>query len=330
MHHWFTHDILDAGRLPLFLFFIGFIVGFACTRVSVRLIRAEKSWWFGNVSTGATHVHHMVFGVVLSLVSGVSIVAVSVTGSQTTLSVLACFFGIGAALVLDEFALIFYLRDVYWAEEGRASIDAVWAALGATGMVLLGFRPLELFQLSGLSPDDGWAEVAITVVLAAVSLLLAAVVLAKGKIWTGLIGIFAWPLLLVGALRLARPGSPWARWRYTHRPRRMERAMSRERRLRRPLIRAKIYLQDLMAGRPDVPHAISEAESVLDEVVHAAPPPPGSAITPSAGTVGVASTVSSISARRGRSGTMVGLPFEGDAAASRSMQSVPPSGEPHD
>ncbi|MBT0568365.1 hypothetical protein [Williamsia sp. CHRR-6] len=274
MHHWYTNDIVGAGRLPLLFFFVGFIGGFLVTRVSVRLIRAEVRWWFGNVSAGQTHIHHMVFGVVLSLVSGVSLIAVSITGSQATLSVLSCAFGIGAALVLDEFALIFYLRDVYWAEEGRASVDAVFAALGATGMVLLGFRPMELFELSAFGPDAPLVEVVVGLVFAAVGIGLAAVVLVKGKIWTGLIGIFFWPLLVVGALRMARPGSPWARWRYTNRPRRMQRALRRERRIRRPVIRAKIYLQDLMAGRPDVPHVKAAAEAMLDEVVHAAPPPP--------------------------------------------------------
>ena len=44
------------------------------------------------------------------------------------------------------------------------------------------------------------------------------IVLLKGKIWTGLFGMFVLPLLVVGALRLSRPGAPWARWRYTSRP----------------------------------------------------------------------------------------------------------------
>jgi len=34
-------------------------------------------------------------------------------------------FGAGAALTLDEFALWLNLSDVYWAREGRASLDAV-------------------------------------------------------------------------------------------------------------------------------------------------------------------------------------------------------------
>ncbi len=272
MHHWYTHDIVAGGKLPLLLFFAGFVGGFVATRVSVRLIRADVKWWFSNVSAGATHVHHMVFGVVLSLVSGVWLIAISMTATQAQLSWLACAFGVGAALILDEFALIFYLRDVYWAEEGRASVDAVFAMVGATGMALLGFRPLELISVSDAF-DDSWTETLITVGAGLLGLVIAAIVVAKGKPWTALIGIFVFPLLLVGAIRLADPASPWARWRYTSRPRRMERAVRRERRQRRPLVRAKIFLQDLMAGSPDVAHAIEAAETELDRVVQPAPAP---------------------------------------------------------
>lgn len=272
MHHWYTHDIVAGGKLPLLLFFAGFVGGFVATRVSVRLIRADVKWWFSNVSAGATHVHHMVFGVVLSLVSGVWLIAISMTATQAQLSWLACTFGVGAALILDEFALIFYLRDVYWAEEGRASVDAVFAMVGATGMALLGFRPLELISVSDAF-DDSWTETLITVGVGLLGLVIAAIVVAKGKPWTALIGIFVFPLLLVGAIRLADPASPWARWRYTSRPKRMDRAVRRERRQRRPLVRAKIFLQDLMAGSPDVAHAIEAAETELDRVVQPAPAP---------------------------------------------------------
>lgn len=40
-------------------------------------------------------------------------------------------FGVGSALTLDEFALWLNLKDVYWAQQGRESIDAValWGAV---------------------------------------------------------------------------------------------------------------------------------------------------------------------------------------------------------
>ena len=62
-------------------------------------------------------------------------------------TVAATFFGIGAALVLDEFALILHLQDVYWAEDGRTSVDAVFAAIAVAGLLILGFNPLSFFDI---------------------------------------------------------------------------------------------------------------------------------------------------------------------------------------
>src|SRR5665809_120138 len=53
-------------------------------------------------------------------------------------------FGIGAGLTFDEFALWLHLDDVYWAEEGRSSVDAVVAAAVFMGIVFLGVVPFEL------------------------------------------------------------------------------------------------------------------------------------------------------------------------------------------
>lgn len=298
MSTWFHHDIVQAGRLPLFAFFAGLIVGFLGIRMSVRLIRAEVRWWFRNVTPGGLHVHHVVFGVVFCLGSAVGLIATFDTATQTTAAVLSAIFGIGAALILDEFALILYLRDVYWQEEGRTSVDAVFVAAAVTGLLLLGLRPLDLVEISGFS---GTTDRALQFVAAGVSLGLAAVVLLKGKIWTGLVGLFLFPLLLIGAIRLSRPGAPWARWRYETDSRRMIRALRRERRLRRPLIRAKIAVQDLMAGRPDLlPSLREDAEKELDRTVVPAPAPPR---RPRA----MASRLT-ISRKRRRSGTINRLP----------------------
>ena len=272
MSTWFANDIVAGGRLPLFSFCVGLIVGFMGIRVSVRLIRADVRWWFGNVKPGGLHLHHMVFGVVLCLGSAIGLIANFDKATQTTAAVLAGVFGLGAALILDEFALILYLRDVYWQEEGRASVDAVFVAIAMSGLLLLGLRPLDLVDFAGFRDSP---ERAAQIGFGVISLGTAAIVLLKGKIWTGLIGLFFFPLLLIGAIRLSRPGAPWARWRYEQDSRRMLRALRRERRLRRPLIRAKIAVQDLMAGRPDLlPHLREDAEKELDRTVVPAPAPP--------------------------------------------------------
>ncbi|MGV9719112.1 hypothetical protein [Nocardia beijingensis] len=274
MERWLHEDVIAQGRLPLLCFLLGFIVGFLVIRVSVRLIRARVRWWPGNVRAGDTHVHHMVFGVILVLSSGVGMVAQYESADTATASILAALFGVGAALVLDEFALIFYLRDVYWEEQGRTSVDAVFVALAVTGLLLLGFHPLWMLDINDFRRDPSIEVRAFVVVFAIVNLALAAIVIAKGKIWTGLFGMFFLPLLVVGALRLSRPGAPWARWRYSDRRRLRYRAIVRERRYRRPVIRAKIFVQDLVAGKPDVEHVRKAAEAELTRTVVPAPPAP--------------------------------------------------------
>ncbi|GGS59918.1 hypothetical protein GCM10010156_18100 [Planobispora rosea] len=251
MGEWFQQRIMETGRLPLFCFFVALILAFVFTRINVRLIRARIGW-FRNVNIGEMHIHHVVFGVVLLLLAGVAGLLVSGV-SQTWYAVTAAVFGVGAALVLDEFALILHLHDVYWEEEGRTSVDAVFVAIAVTGLLLLGLRPL------GWEDSDGTAEGTwLTVGLIVANLLLAVVTLLKGKIWTGLVGLFVPVLLIPGAIRLARPGSPWAHWFFAPgsrrpRPGKMVRAVRREKRWRRPVIQAKIAFQEFVSGRHDLP-----------------------------------------------------------------------------
>ncbi|WP_117213432.1 hypothetical protein [Allorhizocola rhizosphaerae] len=242
--------LIETGRLPLFGFFSGVVIGFLFIRASVRLIRAQVRWWPGNVKPGGLHIHHAVFGVVFMLIGGVAGLIIP-SSALVWNSVAAFVFGVGAALVLDEFALILHLDDVYWQEKGRTSIDAVFVAVALTGLLVLGLRPVFVDDLL-VARQEG-APLGIGVAVAVLSLVLAVITLLKGKIWTGLLGIFLPFLLYVGAIRLARPGSPWARWRYPRSSRKLARAQWRESRLRRPLIRAKIWVQELLAGRHNLP-----------------------------------------------------------------------------
>jgi hypothetical protein len=255
MGGWFHDHIVATGRLPLFCFFVGVIAGFGFIRVSTRLIRAEVRWWPGNIKPGGLHIHHVVFGVVFMLVGGVSAIAIP-NNHTAPRSVVAAVFGIGAALVLDEFALILHLDDVYWSKEGRTSVDAVFVAIAVCGLLLLGLRPINVSRVSDLfvaGPHRGGLDWAAAIGGTLLLFGLAVVTLLKGKIWTGLVGLFVPVLLWIGAIRVARPGSPWARWRYhklTARARsKLAKAEWRERRLRRPIVQAKIWVQELVAGR---------------------------------------------------------------------------------
>lgn len=280
MHLSVQLDFITRERLPLLCCLVAFILTFFVTRTIVRYIRATadsdapRKWWQPrNIGHGGVHIHHVVFGVILVMVSGVTMVTLAVSGGVPEFTVAATFFGIGAALVLDEFALILHLQDVYWAEDGRTSVDAVFAAIAVAGLLVLGFNPLSFFDV-GLWQNDHSLVARTTVLLGAViTLLLAVVVLLKGKVWTGLVGMFITPLLIIAAIRLSRPHAPWARWRYTTRPKKMHRALVRERNLRRPVVQAKLWLQHAVAGEPHFPND-SEVDQQLDREIHAAAPPP--------------------------------------------------------
>ncbi len=191
---------LVSGRRALMMWMLSaFLVTFLVTRAVTRLIRLGRGP-FRDVRLGAVHVHHEVYGIFLLLGAGTAEFAYR--PPPPWVEVLAVLFGVGAALTLDEFALWLHLDDVYWSREGRSSVDAVFVAL------LVG-----LFLLVGVNPFDadaaaGEPNIAITV---AVNLVLALVVILKGRVVLGVVGVFVPLLALVGALRLARPTSPWAR-----------------------------------------------------------------------------------------------------------------------
>jgi len=102
-------------------------------RVIVHLIRAGIGP-FHNVSAGGTHVHHLVWGILLLLVGGY-LAQLEADDSRRLRFLVTLLFGIGAALTLDEFALWFFLADVYWDRQGRASVDV---AIGFFALLSLG------------------------------------------------------------------------------------------------------------------------------------------------------------------------------------------------
>ena len=280
VHVDFRLEFVAPGRQPLMWCLIAFILTFFITRSITRYIRATadrtgpRKWWQPrNISgKGGTHIHHAVFGVILVLLSGVAMISMAVDGGVREFTVAAVFFGIGAALVLDEFALILHLEDVYWSEDGRTSVDAVFVAVAVAGLLVMGFNPLSLFDVGIWRDADSVAARATVIALAVLNLALAVVVLLKGKLWTGLLGMFFTPLLFIGAIRLARPHAPWARWHYQDKPRKMRRSMERERYLRRPFVQANLWLQHVIAGEPRFP-SDTEVDAELDREIHPAPAP---------------------------------------------------------
>jgi len=202
----YSEHVVDKGNQPALFMLVAFGVTFGITRFITHSIRTNRFPWLGNVEAGDTHIHHLVWGISLLLISGLINIAV-----QPPLEVTAVIFGIGAALTLDEFALWLHLEDVYWSEQGRQSIDAVIVFSIISGFMLIGAYPLGIGDNS--DGTDAFS-IASSIVLGA---FLAYVCFRKGKLMWGVIGVYVPPIGIIGAMRLARPTSAWARKHYDER-----------------------------------------------------------------------------------------------------------------
>src|SRR6202034_4397781 len=82
-------------------------------------------------SVGGEHLHHYMWGI--AQLSGVGAVAVRGDEAHRRHPAVAISYGSGLALIVDEFALLLDLKDVYWARQGRISIDVGVGAIALTG-----------------------------------------------------------------------------------------------------------------------------------------------------------------------------------------------------
>src|SRR5579885_3197082 len=133
-----NHFLDVRGQRTGFVLLAAFLVSFVFIRTSARMSRSQRfPWWPGSVKTGSgLHLHHLVWGIVLMMVAG--FVNFAWAPESPLSEILAGLFGVGVGFTLDEFALWIYLRDVYWAEEGRTSFDAVVIATVFAGLILVG------------------------------------------------------------------------------------------------------------------------------------------------------------------------------------------------
>ncbi|CAL9584494.1 hypothetical protein [Streptomyces sp. Tu 3180] len=244
MGHWWERNIVEPGKLPLLLALAAFVLTFVITRVITRLIRAGKGP-FGNITAGEVHIHHVVPGVILTVVGGFGAVAGDGRGFGSALS--AVVFGIGAGLVLDEFALILHLDDVYWTEAGRKSVEMVVLTAALVGLLLAGFTP---FGVNDLSQEELQNRAGVAGSVGA-NFLFSLIALSKGKARIAVFGVIVPVVAVIGSLRLARPDSPWARRFYRHRPRARAKAVLRAYHHDRRWSGPRRAVQDWIGGKPD-------------------------------------------------------------------------------
>jgi hypothetical protein len=224
------------SREPTALLLAAFLITFILTRAYTRIARV-RGW--GSASANGVHLHHLVVGIVFVLLSGFVEIAARPEGLWRDL--IAIVFGVGGALTLDEFALWLYLRDVYWSEEGHRSVDATVIGVLLAGLVLIGLHPFGVH-------DGGRAPRFVASAVVVVSVLLALVTFAKAKLTLGVVSIFVPGVCFVGAARLAKPHSLWARRFYG--PAKLELAVHRFETPESWTARWHERIDDLIGGAP--------------------------------------------------------------------------------
>jgi hypothetical protein len=121
---------LDPGEQSALISWLAFTGTFAAVRGITYSIRAGKGP-FRNMSVGGEHLHHYMWGI--GLLTGVGAIAIRGDERQRRHPATAVSYGSGLALIIDEFALLLDLRDVYWAKQGRISVDVAIGGIAAAG-----------------------------------------------------------------------------------------------------------------------------------------------------------------------------------------------------
>ncbi|MFZ0190698.1 MAG: hypothetical protein WAL72_27590 [Streptosporangiaceae bacterium] len=134
------HEEMDPRQRSALLSWLAFTTTFGAVRGITYSIKQGKGP-FGNLSVGGAHLHHYMWGI--GMVSGVGAIAVHGEDARRRHPAVALAYGTGLALIVDEFALLLDLKDVYWAKQGRISIDL---GIGASSVAGTYFAALPLLR----------------------------------------------------------------------------------------------------------------------------------------------------------------------------------------
>jgi hypothetical protein len=146
------HEELHPGQQSALISWIAFTVTFVIVRIVTHKIKAGKTR-LHNLAVGDIHLHHYMWGILtVSAVGGVAIRGEDRTRRHP---IVALLYGVGLALIVDEFALLLDLQDVYWTKEGRESVDLAIALISTTGSVLVGMPVLRRLRRNRVRPAAG-------------------------------------------------------------------------------------------------------------------------------------------------------------------------------
>jgi hypothetical protein len=144
------HEELHPGQQTALISWLAFTTTFAIVRAITYSIRDGKGP-LRNLSVGGVHLHHYMWGIFT--VASVGGVALRGDDRFRRHPAVATLYGAGLALIVDEFALLLDLEDVYWSQQGRLSVDVAIGLISAAGSVLAGLPVLGRLRRNRRSPD---------------------------------------------------------------------------------------------------------------------------------------------------------------------------------
>jgi hypothetical protein len=127
---------LDPGQQSALISWLSFTGTFGAVRGITHAIKDGKGP-FRNMSVGGEHLHHYLWGI--GMLAGVGAVAVRGDEKLRRHPITAIAYGAGLALIMDEFALLLDLKDVYWAKQGRVSVDLAVSGSSVAGSYFAAF-----------------------------------------------------------------------------------------------------------------------------------------------------------------------------------------------
>ena len=127
---------LDRTQRSVLVSWAAFTTTFGVTRAITYTLHRDGAGGSGGIVIKGRHIHHYNFGIALLIAVG----AVAVRGDDRLRShpAVATAYGSGIALIVDELALLIDLKDVYWARDGRRSVDVAIGLIGLAGVALAG------------------------------------------------------------------------------------------------------------------------------------------------------------------------------------------------
>ncbi|WP_038553983.1 hypothetical protein [Nocardia nova] len=131
-------ETLGPGERSAVLAWAAFTATFGATRALTHWIRAGHGPAGGGITLGGRHFHHYNIGI--AMLATVGAVAVRGTERARRHPLVATSYGAGCALIVDELALLLDLEDVYWARQGRTSVDTAVLVIGVGGLTTAGFE----------------------------------------------------------------------------------------------------------------------------------------------------------------------------------------------